>query len=640
MKSKLSSLAVLTVLVGMLVSGNIRVTATERQDDLKAVPTDGSSQSKPASREFTDLSEREKWKLAREAYSQAIREERHKDSESAAYYYEAALELLGNLNLASADLPTHRVLEFQRKVLKSYDQFVASIETLPASAGPTAVLEAPIENDGNEESKAVEEEVAESVGDREIKPIVIDPIKPRLPSVPLDINGRVAGQINFFTNKGRKVMTRWMERASYVFPRLRPILKEEGIPEEVMYLAMIESGLNPRAYSYAHAAGVWQFIPSTGRIFGLNVDKTYDERLHIEQATRAACRYLRKLHDEFGDWYLAFAAYNCGEGRVAREIARSRTRNYWSLGRLPRQTRNYVPAYLAARAICEDPVRYGFPKRPADVPFNCNTVWVEGSYRLEDVAFCSGHDCYLVKELNPEYMRGVTLGHGKNMVRLPGAPKESWDIQLASRPRTVLPELAVHKVRKGETLTTISRKYGVSVSDIKGLPENRRLSSKLKVGQKVTVPLQSPAAATAYNEPSAKSVSSTETITQASTTSAADQAAVLDHSIVYTVHRGESLGQIARQLGISVDEICRQNRIYNRNKVYPGQRLKITIPGGPLTPNNRQEAAKKQTYTVQRGDTIASIARRHGQAPENLVSWNKLRSSTIYPGQKLIISSN
>ena len=628
MKSKLFSLAAILVLVCLQMVGVAAVSATERQNDPQSVISNQGSPSKPASRDLTDLSEREKWKLARDAYGKAQREERRKDTESAAYYYEAALELLGNLNLASIDLPTHRVLEFQRKVLNSYDRFVLSIESLPSSAGPTAVLEAPIPG---EEPEAPDSNVEESIGDRGIRPVMLDSSKTRLPSVRLDMNKRVAGQINFFSNKGRNVMMRWMERAASVFPRLRPILQEEGIPEEVMYLAMVESGLNPRAYSYAHAAGVWQFIPSTGRIFGLNVDKTYDERLHIEEATRAACRYLRQLYDEFGDWYLVFAAYNCGEARVERELNRSRKRDYWALSRLPRQTRNYVPAYLAARAICEDPERYGFPKRPADVPFTCETVWVNGSYRLDDIAASAGHDGLLVKELNPEYVRGVTPGNGKYMVRLPGPPKERWDAQLASRPQTVLPQVAVHEVRRGETLKTISRKYGVSVADIKAVPENRGLSKKLKAGQQVIVPLQTPALPVVQNP---------ETVPAQSRPVDPKPQVSLDHTINYTVHRGESLGNVSRQLGVSVDEICRQNRIKDPDRVFPGQRLKIVITGGPLPKDEAQDTGKPQTYTVQPGDTLVSIARKHGQEPEDLMKLNKLRSNTVYPGQELIISAH
>jgi membrane-bound lytic murein transglycosylase D len=632
MKTKLIPLIALSaVWLVLLQYGAADVRAAERPKKAASVSTEQGSQSKLASRDLADLSEREKWKLAREAYDRARREEKHKDTESAAYYYEATLELLGNLNLASIDLPTHRVLEFQRKVLKSYDQFLASIDTLPSSAGPTAVLEAPDSTSGSED----EDNVSESTGDKDIKPLPVDPGKPPLPRVPLDINGRVAGQINFFTNKGRKVMMRWMERAAYVFPRIRPILQDEGIPEEVMYLAMIESGLNPQAYSYAHAAGIWQFIPSTGRIFGLDVDRTYDERLHLEEATRAACRYLRALYEEFGDWYLVFAAYNCGEARVEKEIQRSRTRDYWGLSRLPRQTRNYVPAYLATRSICEDPVRFGFPKRPEEIPFACENVWVDDSYRLEDIAHAAGCDEYLTRDLNPEYVRGVTPGKRKTLIRLPGKPRDGWEAQIASMPRTVLPEIAVHKVRKGETLKTIARKYGVSVDDIRSLAQNRRLSNKLKAGQTITIPLQITPNAPPTQVASAQQVPLTA---DAKTAATKPESAVLSHEIIYTVHRGESIGQIARQLGIDPAEICRQNVIKNPSKIYPGQKLKITVQGGPLDVA-RQGAVKKDTYTVQPGDTIYSIARKTGLDAEQLLDWNKLHpSSKIYPGQELIIS--
>jgi LysM repeat protein len=225
----------------------------------------------------------------------------------------------------------------------------------------------------------------------------------------------------------------------------------------------------------------------------------------------------------------------------------------------------------------------------------------------------------------------VTRNHGQSMVRLPGPPSDAWDVQLASRPHTVLPDVVVHKVRRGETLSRIARKYGVSISDIKSLPENRRLSSKLKIGQRITVPLQSPVVVPATYEQAPKKVESAAPANGSAAKE--DSRASFDQQIHYTVHRGESLGKIARRLGISVDEICRQNNIRNRNHVYPGQRLTITVPGGSMT------ASDRKTYTVQRGDTINSIARRHGQQPQNLMDWNNLRSSRIYPGQELIISN-
>ncbi len=634
MTKKLYSLALLVMAVLIATTGCASVSATSHAEG-------GQRQSPRArvlSRQYGELSEREKWSLAREAYSQALHEQQKKDTEAASEFYEATLELLGSLDLASVELPTQRVLEFQRKVLGSYDKFLASVETLPPSAGSAVVLEAIPRPEIPEEDNELTESHFPSKPDP--KGDVPSPapafVRDPLPPVPMTRNSLVNGQVNFFMNKGRKVMLRWMERSARIFPRLRPILAEEGVPDDVLYLAMIESGLNPEAYSYAHAAGIWQFIPSTGRIYGLRIEPTYDERLNIESATRSACRYLRKLHDEFGDWYLAFAAYNCGEGRVAKEVRRSRTQNYWGLNRLPRQTRNYVPAYLATRTICENPEQYGFPPLPPEVPFECKRIWVDECLNLEDVARAAGVDHYAVRELNPEFRRGTTPGRGSVMVRLPNTAHDDFEVRLASLPKRAIDPTTIHRVRKGETLKAIAGRYGVRTSDITSMAENRSVKwKKLKIGQEIVVPVPTATASTAEQMDGRQE--SAAHVQQAS-------APRESHEIVYTVHRGETLGRIARQLGVSVDEICRQNRIKNPNQIEPGQKLVVKVDGGAVTEPTKQVASKtapaktKQTYRVRAGDTVWSIARAHGTNTDSILRWNSLKkSSRIYPGQRLVV---
>jgi membrane-bound lytic murein transglycosylase D len=646
---------------------------TARVDVAQAATTTASSESKqlqsPRSiAENSQLSERQKWSLARDAFKKAQTEEKHKDNEAAAYYYEVALELLGSLDLASIDLPTGRVLSLQSKVLKRYNAFLASIDNLPSTAGPVAILEsaAPKTDADNEQ---IPEKEKQPPRENLTPQATLRPDRTRLPDVPTTMNAAVAGQITFFMNRGRKVMMKWMERAAYMFPRLRPILAEEGVPEEVLYLAMIESGLNPRAYSYAHAAGVWQFIPSSGRIYGLDVGRLYDERMHVEESTRAACQYLRKLYDEFGDWYLAFAAYNCGELRVEREIAHSRSRDYWRLKKLPSQTRGYVPAYLATRAICENPTQYGFPPMDPETPYGGAEVWVNGNYKLDDIAQAAGVDADIVADLNPEFVQGVTPSGGPVKIRLPRDPDGGFETRLAGMPRTIIPATAIHKVRRGQTLASIAALYRTTPEDIRALPDNRKVNfKKLRSGMQLAVPITQQIETKADDRPAVAaivpaqtnkttngaqkkvvvSVAEPKSVADASNPNSAPDTATASatHKIIYTVHRGESLGKISRQLGVSVDEICRQNNISNPNRVLPGSKLKIEIAGGPVevAAQKADDSAKKSdsksfTHTVQSGDTIWSIARQYGQDPHNILRWNRLtRESAIYPGQEIIIN--
>ena len=338
-------------------------------------------------------------------------------------------------------------------------------------------------------------------------------------------------------------------------PIILPILEEEEVPPELFYLAMIESGLNPKAYSYAHASGVWQFIASTGKIYGLKKNWWIDERRDYEKATRAAARYLKDLHEEFDDWYLAFAAYNCGEARVRKTIKRQGTRDYWQLTRLPAQTRNYVPNIMAALFIANDPEKYGFAL-VEDGKMEWRRAEIDKAVSLEIISDISGVEVGVLQEYNPELKQGTIppLEEGKGYAfRLPITASENFDSLLSAVEVEKVQEVVFldHKVKRGESLWLIARKYDVRIQDIVAINKLAR-AKYIRPGQVLQIP------ADGYDlyrkSAMAKSASSKQ--------------------IYYTVRYGDTLSEIAMAYRTSVKKIKKWNGLRS-DRIYTGQKLKI-----------------------------------------------------------------
>lgn len=226
--------------------------------------------------------------------------------------------------------------------------------------------------------------------------------------IPRELNSRVKGWVKFFSVRDRARFDRFLGRGAMYKSLIQEILVENGVPAELYYLAMIESGFARRARSHAQAVGIWQFIAPTGRRYGLRIDGEVDERLDVLRATRAAARYLRDLKNEFGSWYLAMAAYNCGENRVRRAIRRGRTRDFWTLARarlLPAETTHYIPKFQAAMIIARSPERYGFRRRPLyDFP-TLRNFKVASRTHIDAIARRHGVSKSLLVGLNPHLLR-------------------------------------------------------------------------------------------------------------------------------------------------------------------------------------------------------------------------------------------
>ncbi len=375
--------------------------------------------------------------------------------------------------------------------------------------------------------------------------------------IPLVRTKQVDQFINYFQTKGRKQFQIWLERHEKYKGLILPILAEHGMPEEFIYLAMIESGLNPKAYSKANASGMWQFISATGKQYGLLRDWYKDERRDPVKATHAACKYLKDLNTKFDNWYLALAAYNCGEGRVLRASKLHQTYDFWQMHSLPRETRNYIPYFLSAAIIARTPEAYGF-KIPKNVkPFEYETIILKKSADIAVLARVAGLKPKVLRDYNPELRQSATPSEGDYTLKLPKGIKNRFLTAWNAIPEEerFAPQFVVHRVKYGESLWTISKKYSVSIHDLAAVNKIRN-RNKVKVGQKLNVPLKG-----------------------GRTWSSRDNGGPPGHSKrIYKVKRGDTLGQIAENFKTRASKIRRWNNMkYGSHLIRPGQKLVIWV---------------------------------------------------------------
>ncbi|NOZ09063.1 MAG: lytic transglycosylase domain-containing protein, partial [FCB group bacterium] len=311
------------------------------------------------------------------------------DTLEAVYLFELVFEALSELkDVTVAD--EFQYLEFNRMLTAAIDYYENDAETISSADNGLSVsilrdkLNEFIYNQTLDDLEYVEESVEIIPG-----------------HVPITYNRKVASIIKFYQTKGRQSVQKWLDRMDRYKSIILPILEEEQVPPEIFYLAMIESGLKPDAYSHKYASGLWQFVKSTGKLYGLNSTWWVDERNDFEKSTHAAARHMKDLYAEFGDWYLAFAAYNSGAGTVKRAIKRNHTRDYWKLTRLPRETRNYVPNIMAAIYISNNPEKWGFRVDPEPV-LSWQEVEIDKPVKLDVIAKCSGLGVKTLLQYNPE----------------------------------------------------------------------------------------------------------------------------------------------------------------------------------------------------------------------------------------------
>jgi membrane-bound lytic murein transglycosylase D len=432
----------------------------------------------------------------------------------------------------------------------------------------------------------------------------------------MDLNRHVEAEIKRFQGPERNFFLASYKRSGMYRDRIVQSLKEAGLPTELSWLPLIESGFKANALSKARALGLWQFIPSTGYKFGLKRSTYVDNRLDFEKATAAAIAYMKEMHQMFGDWTTVLAAYNCGEGRVLRLI-RSQNINYldnfWDLyQRLPRETARYVPRFLATLHIIQNPAKYGITLPQPDPPLVFETVTVSRQMHLKDIAAGIGSTQKELKKLNPELRHSILPGK-KYSLRVPPQKGNLLLARLDKIPvsRRPQPAFVYHRVRRGETLGTIARKYRTNVSRIQRA-NNIRKRNYIVAGKVLKIPVRGRVAS--YKA------------------SAADPR--LASATTHRVKRGDSLWNIARRYGTTVKKIQAANNLRSTN-LSIGQVLRL--PGRAKQSLTASTKGMK-TYRVRRGDSPFSIARSHKMSLHRFLSVNKLsKNSRIYPGQKVYV---
>ncbi|MCM2255493.1 MAG: LysM peptidoglycan-binding domain-containing protein [Vicinamibacteria bacterium] len=469
--------------------------------------------------------------------------------------FDAAVELY--LEAPGGAYSDPRLAEAYRKTLETVH--VAEVEAMAQGQGlgETGLEPALIDEVGDlpmnthasaESRRTAEAAVAEEVND-----------------FPVELNDTVLASIDLYQGRLRDWFGEALARGGRYLPHIRETFAKEGIPQDLAYVALVESAFKTSAYSRAKARGVWQFIPATGKRYGLRQDWWIDERSDPKKATEAAAKYLKTLYELFGDWNLALAGYNAGEGRISRGLKKYGVDDFWSLAQtraLARETKNYVPLIHAAIVVAKAPEKYGFTVTP-DAPLAYDRVAVEGAVDLRTVAECAGADLEAVRQLNPELRRMATPANRTFDVRIPPGGGQAAKACLDSLPADKRLRFRTHTVARGQTLSVIGRKYGLTASDLaaaNGFPVTRRLS----IGQELIVPYEPPrgatraAAARPAPAPRAPSLQTREDAVRLS----------------YKIKRGDTLSGIASQYGTTVGAIKSWNGLRS-TKLAVGQVLTL-----------------------------------------------------------------
>jgi membrane-bound lytic murein transglycosylase D len=448
--------------------------------------------------------------------------------------------------------------------------------------------------------------------------------------LPLMMTDPVAGYINYFSNRGRGTLERALARSGRYQDMIHRVLKEEGVPQDLIYLAQAESGFHPLALSRAGARGMWQFMASRAKGYGLERDWWVDERQDPEKSTRAAAHHLKDLYSEFGDWYLAMAAYNSGPGTVQSAVKRTGYADYWQLYKrnvLPKETRNYVPIILAVTIMAKNPEQYGLDKVVTEKPVPYDALKIDYPVDLRLVAECVDASASTLQDLNPSLLRLTTPKDREFELHLPAGTKDRYLNAIAAIPPDMRVWWRYHKVVPGDTLASVAHSFHttrqaiVQANSLDG-DENLRVESELIIP---VAPGKHPA----------------------------DEVASYSHRATsYKVRKGDTVQTVADNFGVPPTMVRRWNHLKG-DSLHGRHVLYIHLPVAPDTSGNHDVVATKSKskrklpstdsrsvvhYKVQPGETLYSIAKSHNTTVDALKQGNG-NLATLRPGMILVIAN-
>jgi len=454
--------------------------------------------------------------------------------------------------------------------------------------------------------------------------------------VPVVWNERVRRATLFFMRTRRGNFERWLTRAGYYLPIMEQMFADSSLPKDLAYLPIIESAFNPHAYSRAHAAGIWQFIPATGRAHGLRQNYWIDERRDPLKSTDAAIRYLGNLYNQFGDWHLALAAYNGGRNRVARLLKRENVTSYWDLTTLPRETHNYVPLYLATLIIARNPDVFDFTF-PSSVIHNPDIVIVNSCIKLSTIAEGISVPLDTIRRLNPHILHWSTPPDMKNVnIYLPKGKGEEFEAFYKDLPDEKKTRFYRYQIQSGDNLVAIARRFRVPVDALREI--NNMRNNNITAGRFLIIPIPVneavPAALTAVlnNENPGRPIPPNS------------------KEIIYQVKPGDNISRIARLFGVTVRDIQSWNNMSASQHLRAGQRLTIyqpqrgqaanrqAAPSAPPSAPREPGSQHSGKHLVKQGESLYSISRELGISVNELASVNGLdpRRPLIFPGDVLV----
>ena len=485
---------------------------------------------------------------------------------------------------------------------------------------------------------------------------------------PVTVNRQVQYYLDFFTGKHRRSFELWLSRSGRYLPMIQGHLRGAGLPEDLIYLAMIESGFNERAYSKASAVGVWQFIKSTGRNYGLVINSYVDERRDPIKSTQAAVSYLSDLYSEFGSWYLAVAGYNAGEGKIRRAIKKYGTTDFWEIAQgryLKLETKRYVPKLIAAIIIAKDPTKYGFDNIVYAPPLAYETVEVPRWTSVKAVALACDLDPKELIRYNTELSKDFTPpDRASYLFKVPQGKKGDVEKNLPRVQAVVATGFKTHTVKNGETLNTICKRYGLTKTVV--LKSNNLRSAGLQAGQRLRIPYQT----TSYEMLPEGTV--------AKGYLAADAGG--GNFVLHKVRPGETVSELSRLYSAPIHLIASWNDIDDISRIRAGQQLVFYVKNSrtevagvsygsgssmpQLTPGRNKEGVRDEAkpqkvqvklaavrenlhnsepgnyYVVKNGESLWGIARQFDLDSQELRQLNGLTANVIYPGDRLLVTDD